>query len=238
MREIEQLLGYSTSKRTDEFDPASHIRRLGTTKKGAEDLERYLNTCKEKTLPEVLSQWLYRTPVRGSKPVDERDQEIVHGFVIEYLDVMDKVGQRGIESTLSGKSAASSEALLQRHTRSIEGAREFLLPGGNVDRSRVGLLFIESYRRLPLLAWPRALVDSIVEVEEAMLLWRNAHVRMVERVIGRRVGTGGSSGVDYLDATLKMRAFHDLWTVRSILISEDDLPEIEDLTPYGFEADA
>ena len=96
------------------------------------------------------------------------------------------------------------------------------------------MLFIESYRELPLLAWPRALVDSVVEMEQSMLLFRTHHARMVERMIGRRVGTGGSSGVDYLDATTKIRIFPDLWAVRTILLKRDELPPVKKPEVYGF----
>jgi tryptophan 2,3-dioxygenase len=48
------------------------------------------------------------------------------------------------------------------------------------------------------------------------------------------MGTGGSSGVDYLDATLKYRIFVDLWSVRTLLVKRDALPEIENSEYYGF----
>ena len=121
--------------------------------------------------------------------------------------------------------------------KSIAGAEEFLRPSGKFNRSRVGLLFIESYRELPLLSWPRVLIDSFVELEESILLFRNSHARMVERMIGRRMGTGGSSGVDYLDATLKYRIFVDLWTVRTILVRRDLLPDVIESEYYGFNLD-
>ena len=57
-----------------------------------------------------------------------------------------------------------------------------------------------------------------------------------ERIIGRRPGTGGSSGVDYLDKTTKMRAFTDLWTVRSLLAPSDLFETGADQT-YGFTID-
>ena len=57
-----------------------------------------------------------------------------------------------------------------------------------------------------------------------MILFRSHHARMVERMIGRRMGTGGSSGVDYLDMTLKYRVFTDLWAVRTMLVKRDALP--------------
>ena len=69
-----------------------------------------------------------------------------------------------------------------------------------------------------------------------MVLFRTRHVRMVERVIGRRMGTGGSSGVDYLEGTLKYRIFTDLWTVRTILLPRKALPELSNSEFYGFHA--
>jgi tryptophan 2,3-dioxygenase len=74
----------------------------------------------------------------------------------------------------------------------------------------------------------------VVELEELLLLWRNRHARMVERMIGRRVGTGGSSGVDYLDKTANIRIFKDLWAVRTVLLSKRQLPPLKDDTIYGF----
>ena len=95
-------------------------------------------------------------------------------------------------------------------------------------------MFIESYRELPLLAWPRSLIDCIVELEQQLLLFRHHHARMVERMIGRRVGTGGSSGVDYLDMTTKPRIFTDLWEVRTLLVKRSGISDVENPEFYGF----
>jgi tryptophan 2,3-dioxygenase len=58
---------------------------------------------------------------------------------------------------------------------------------------------------------------------------------MVERVIGRRVGTGGSSGVDYLDKTaLEYRVFRDLWALRTFQIRPEANPRPERAEFYGF----
>ena len=59
--------------------------------------------------------------------------------------------------------------------------------------------------------------ERLVDVDEGMQEWRYRHVKMVERTIGTKPGTGGSSGVDYLKATLFRPAFPDLWEIRSRL---------------------
>jgi tryptophan 2,3-dioxygenase len=61
------------------------------------------------------------------------------------------------------------------------------------------------------------LLEDLIEFDERFLLWRGRHVRMVERMIGQRTGTGGSSGAQYLQGTLVHRFFPELWEVRSYL---------------------
>jgi tryptophan 2,3-dioxygenase len=56
--------------------------------------------------------------------------------------------------------------------------------------------------------------EALVDIDEGLQEWRYRHVKMVERIIGARVGTGGSAGADYLRSTLFRAAFPDLWAVR------------------------
>ncbi len=74
-------------------------------------------------------------------------------------------------------------------------------------------LYEQPDRDLPLYL----LTESLLELDEQLALWREHHVRVVERIIGRRRGTGGSSGVDYLRTTTGKRAFPYLWEVRGYL---------------------
>jgi tryptophan 2,3-dioxygenase len=57
--------------------------------------------------------------------------------------------------------------------------------------------------------------ERLVDLDEGIQEWRYRHVKMVERTIGRKMGTGGSPGVDYLAATLFRPVFPDLWAIRS-----------------------
>lgn len=59
------------------------------------------------------------------------------------------------------------------------------------------------------------LCELFVDFDEGMQEWQYRHVKMVERTIGNKMGTGGSSGVDYLRGTLHRRIFPDLWEIRA-----------------------
>ncbi|MEO6913391.1 MAG: tryptophan 2,3-dioxygenase family protein [Candidatus Baltobacteraceae bacterium] len=61
------------------------------------------------------------------------------------------------------------------------------------------------------------LLEELIEFDERLLLWRGRHVRMVERMIGFKMGTGGSLGVGYLNTTLEKKIFPELWEVRTHL---------------------
>ncbi len=73
---------------------------------------------------------------------------------------------------------------------------------------------IEVYRADPLHA---SLCERLVDLDEGLQEWRYRHVKMVERTIGTRQGTGGSAGVGYLQKTLGHPVFPDLWAIRNRL---------------------
>jgi tryptophan 2,3-dioxygenase len=62
--------------------------------------------------------------------------------------------------------------------------------------------------------------ERLTEFDELLVSWRLRHIQMVERVIGARMGTGGSSGASYLRGTLDKRLFPELWEARSLMHEE------------------
>jgi tryptophan 2,3-dioxygenase len=242
MREMEILLGLDASRRLKygKIDPVEHLKDLAKKSKGGQAAWASIQSVlEETTLQDALRDWLYRTPIHGSQPGDDGDQDAVDLFIERYLvqfnALMDRQCARLLKDLPDAgdvearfeQSKVSAKAYLQ--ASEVEADQQF-----RTRRIRAGLLFIEAYRTLPLLAWPRMLVDTVVELEQLMLIWRNRHARMVERMIGRRVGTGGSSGVDYLDRTTSIRIFTDLWAVRTVLLPADVLPKLEKPEFYGF----
>jgi tryptophan 2,3-dioxygenase len=75
-------------------------------------------------------------------------------------------------------------------------------------------LLITVYRRDPKNA---ELCERLVDLDEGIQEWRYRHVRMVERTIGAKTGTGGSSGAAYLRNTVGGNLFPDLWEIRARL---------------------
>jgi tryptophan 2,3-dioxygenase len=61
------------------------------------------------------------------------------------------------------------------------------------------------------------LAEELIDLEDWSRQWRFRHVTTVERIIGRRTGTGGSSGVDYLQGRVEVRYFPELWQLRTEL---------------------
>jgi tryptophan 2,3-dioxygenase len=214
MREFELLLGLKPAERIRQqhnFDPVEEIIRLASAQAhGQEIVGNLQRTRNEVSLRDALLGWLYRAPVQGSLPDMAGDRDVVTGFVKEYEQKLNN-----FDATLT----AEFQSFLSQSERYA------------TFRARAALLFVESYRDLPLLSWPNLLIETVVEMEEWIVLWRMRHARMVERMIGRKTGTGGS-GVAYLDATANYRIFHEFWTVRTMLLPREQLPPLRQRALY------
>jgi tryptophan 2,3-dioxygenase len=90
--------------------------------------------------------------------------------------------------------------------------RDTALPVAEDERVREVLIRI--YRNDP---FDREICERMVDLDEGLQEWRYRHVKMVQRTIGVKMGTGGSAGSEYLKSTLSSPLFPDLWTIRSAL---------------------
>lgn len=79
---------------------------------------------------------------------------------------------------------------------------------------RVQQLFLDMYADSPSLVY---LCELLLDLDQGFQEWRYRHVKMVERMIGEKRGTGGSEGVGYLKSTLFKPFFPDLWAIRTEL---------------------
>jgi tryptophan 2,3-dioxygenase len=239
-REIELLLGLDDSMRVQ--IGGQDVMSVILPKSGVAGWAERKVAARAKsgpTLRAAIDGWLARTPIDGSCAGTPGDMAHVDAFLDAYL----ACHRREVDAALvlasdGGKPDAQMIAL---HEAEKEQAELFLRRGADVRddarrrRIRAALLFVENYRELPLLSWPREILDLVIQLEQAFLVFRQRHARMVERMVGRRVGTGGSDGVNYLDATaLKYRVFADLWTVRRMLVRQGAAPPLANAGYYAF----
>ncbi len=88
-------------------------------------------------------------------------------------------------------------------------------------------LFIMLYRDYPLLHLPYDILTTLLEIDHGLGMWRQRHVHMVQMTIGKRVGTGGSTGADYLKKAADTHySFKELSVLTSFLGSRKDLPKL------------
>jgi tryptophan 2,3-dioxygenase len=88
-------------------------------------------------------------------------------------------------------------------------------------------LFIMIYRGYPMLELPFQLLDTLLEIDNQLGNWRYRHINMVRRMIGTRIGTGGSTGAGYLQGAMdKHYIFKEISQLNSFLIDRRKLPEL------------
>ncbi len=89
-------------------------------------------------------------------------------------------------------------------------------------------LFIMMYHGYPMLELPFQLLDTLLEIDNQLGNWRNRHINMVQRMIGSRIGTGGSTGAGYLKAAMdKHYIFKEISQLNSFLVERKKLPELD-----------
>jgi tryptophan 2,3-dioxygenase len=89
---------------------------------------------------------------------------------------------------------------------------EFPDDGSNRNSEEVRVALVDIYNHNPAIA---QFCELLVDLDEGLQEWRYRHVKMVERTIGAKIGTGGSPGVKYLQKTLFKPLFPDLWEIRT-----------------------
>lgn len=126
---------------------------------------------------------------------------------------------------------ARLEAALDAPSLYDEALLQLAKAGFDLPEARTGAALREAYQADPKVeaAWLEVyrqterywdlyqLAEKLVDLEDALITWRHKHALTVERVIGRKRGTGGTDGVGYLKSTLEKRCFPELWTIRTQL---------------------
>lgn len=225
-REIEITMGLRTNQRK-EVDREFFMGRLNK-----EDQARILEIEKEKSLLELVDSWLARMPFTFQDDFD---------FWGEYQATVEDM-LCGDEITITENSASLDEISLRVQLQNLESTRntfqslfseedykQFFDKGERKlsQKSTLNALFILLYRDRPILNMPFQILNSLMDIDENFTTWRYRHSIMAHRMLGTKIGTGGSSGHQYLKmAAENNRVFIDLFNLSTFLIPRSSLPVI------------
>ncbi len=148
-------------------------------------------------------------PASGFQSIQFRELEFLCGVrrveTMKYIQ-MDDPQRARLQARLEAPS-------LYDHVKALLTRRGFDVSTHDATIETLRRIYVDTEHHYDLYI----LMEDLIEFDERMLLWRGRHVRMVERMIGDRIGTGGSSGAAYLRGTLGYKFFPELWEVRTHL---------------------
>lgn len=223
-REIEILMGLPTGKR-GQIDRRYFMGRLSS-----EDQNR-INLAESKaSLFDGLEKWLERVPFTKEKNFDfwnsyreavkdmHANEERILKQNLASLPEDVRVAQvEGLEST---KATFASLFDQKEHEKFTSKGKRRLS-----QRATLNALFILLYRDEPILHQPYRLLTLLMDIDENFTSWRQRHAIMAQRMLGTKVGTGGSSGHEYLKmAAEKNRVYLDLFNLSTFIIPRSKLP--------------
>ena len=179
----------------------------------------------------VVERWLEKMPFMEHKGYSFWDdyRKAVHGIFEHDRAELSKVLSLSDEQRSHQEKQIHS---LEKNFEALFGEQEFaeLKERGEKrlsQRATLAALFISVYADYPLLQTPYRLLDAILEADKLVGVFRFRHATMVSRMIGMRVGTGGSSGADYLMRTVTQhRVFTDIAALSSYLLAPDRVPQL------------
>jgi tryptophan 2,3-dioxygenase len=164
-------------------------------------------------------------PASGFQSMQFREIEFVSGLKQERILHQfrsDEFAYHRLESRLVSPTLADAFFAMLR-TRGFDAPSSETLPSEDASKRNYGkrvravlevLTHFEKFFEESLLA------EALLEHDEYFSLWRSHHIKMVERMVGTKRGTGGSEGVGYLRTTLDNKFFPELWEARTYLDSK------------------
>jgi tryptophan 2,3-dioxygenase len=194
----------------------------------AADLREVDRAESESTLKDLILQWLERMPFFDETYWKEyKRSRPQSGSVDQPVNEIDSVPR--YEFWADYRNAYKTSLSENEAGRLKEFDKVFFEEGrGDVSPAAMrAALFITIYRSLPIFHLPFELLNTLSEIDELLSNWRYRHFMMVRRMIGLRVGTGGTSGAGYLAGTLSQHyAFREITEVATFLIERSKRPEL------------
>lgn len=179
-----------------------------------EDVQTVRDAEKTKPLIALINEWLERMPFLDDKKYWQDTDSDINSFWERYKEVYASSLAEGEKNNIN---------IFEAQLLATDMKPEWALS----PKARRAALFIMLYRDYPILQLPFGLLNVLLEIDEAISIWRYRHMSMVHRIIGMRTGTGGSTGKDYLSGALqKHHIFSEFAALTSFLIERNKLPQL------------
>ncbi|MGH8916686.1 MAG: tryptophan 2,3-dioxygenase family protein [Acidimicrobiia bacterium] len=202
-----------------------------TSRFNDEDLDAVTATEAEPSIFDLVERWLERTPF-----LDHGDFSFWDAFQQAVKDRLE--ADREVVEANPVLSEAEKAAQLKEFEVTMDQYEAIFDPAKHAEQQAAGqrrlshrafqaALFITLYRDQPALQEPYRLLEGLMDIDEGFTTWRYRHASMVLRMIGRRIGTGGSAGAKYLERSAeRSRIWGDLYNLSTFLIPKADRPPL------------
>ncbi|WP_127715069.1 tryptophan 2,3-dioxygenase family protein [Halobacteriovorax sp. HLS] len=225
-REVEVLMGLKTNNRKA-VDREYFLGRLND-----EDKARIIEIEKSPSLLELTQAWLERIPftkIEGFNFWDEYEKEI--DKMLDYDEKIIHQNQASLDSRAMAMQIENLNATRETFSSLLnEQKHNDLIKLGRRSLSRtatMNALFILLYREEPILHLPYKFLTALMDIDELFTTWRYRHALMAQRMLGTKIGTGGSSGHHYLKmAAENNRVYNDLFNLSTFLLPSSKLPKL------------
>ncbi|XP_071087214.1 tryptophan 2,3-dioxygenase-like [Haliotis cracherodii] len=205
-----------------------HYMKVFNDPKSIRQLE---DSLESPSLLALVERWLERTPGLGER-------------TFNFWSVFQQAVSRWLEDTIMTPAEEEvnplqKETMMQEYQKqkdSFQSIFDESVYNGHRERGErrlshkafQGALFISLYRDEPRFNQPYKLITLLMDIDSLMTKWRYNHVMMVQRMIGSKVGTGGSSGYQYLRSTIsdRYKVFLDLFNLSTYLVPRAYIPRL------------
>jgi tryptophan 2,3-dioxygenase len=194
-----------------------HAKEYYTSQLQQKEIDAIKKTESEKSLKLVVNDWLERMPYFND--------------MTNWKDFKSFCSEKNIHPFWSTYRECYKNSLAEAEQNNLKAFDAIFIEGkesGQLSaKASRAALFIMLYRGYPIMHLPFELLNNLLEIDEQLSTWRYRHMNMVQRMIGTRIGTGGSTGRDYLqDALNKHYVFKEIAQLTSFLIERSKLPEL------------
>ncbi len=202
-----------------------HGQDYYTSQLNKQDIDLIKSAEEKETVLQLINKWLERMPffkedilwqnyTSSTAEITPHSINNIHTFWMDYENIYTE-------------GLAEGEKINAEHFKNIFFKETYFTERSLSAEACRSALFIMMYRGYPMLELPFQLLDTLLEIDNQLGNWRYRHINMVRRMIGSRIGTGGSTGAGYLQGAMdKHYIFKEISQLNSFLTDRRKLPKL------------